>query len=106
MSQIAESTIPVGLHLIGSAITDAFEKTMVSRWLKEYEAHNAKKARRQKILAALAEGYDTVTEIAAHTEISQASVRRNLDQFVLQKRVRVLKTKNPNNRIELRYELS
>jgi DNA-binding IclR family transcriptional regulator len=62
--------------------------------------------RRAKIIEAISEGYDTAAEISAHTGISDASVRRILIQLISQNRVRSAKTKNTNNRIELRFELA
>jgi Fic family protein len=105
MSELAQSSIPVGLHLIINSITDSFEKSMVARWRKEYENHNEKRVRRRKIMNAVAEGYDTLSEIVAETQIAPATARRIILELAAKNRIRPVRTKNTNNRIELRYEI-
>ncbi|HEX8289800.1 MAG TPA: helix-turn-helix domain-containing protein [Pyrinomonadaceae bacterium] len=106
MSEIAQNSIPVGLHLIINSLTDSYEKSMVNRWYKEYQTHQQKRTRRLQVLEAVEEGYDTLSEISAHTGIPQPTVRRIVEQFVAQKRINSMKAKNTNNRIEIRYELA
>ena len=105
-SLILDNTVAVGLAMISKTIEDATEKSMLARWRREYEAYRARKMRRKAILDAVSEGYDTAIEIAAHTNIPQASVRRILIELVSKNRLQSAKTKNTNNRIELRFELA
>lgn len=100
-----ESSIAIGLHLIANSISDGTEKSMIAPWRKEFETYNARRQRRNAVLEAVAEGYDTIDEIAAHTQIPHASVRRIAREFVLKKKIAEVKTKNSNNRIELRFEI-
>lgn len=102
----AENTIPVGLQMITATLNDLAEISMVKRWRREYEAYNARKKRREQVLAAIGEGYDVMSEIAAHTGIPAASVRRIIIELVGKNRLRSAKTKNSNNKIELRFELT
>lgn len=100
-----ESSIAIGLHLISNSISDGTEKSMIARWRKEFETYNARRQRRNAVLEAIREGYDTIDEIAAHTSIPSASVRRIAREFVEKKKIAEIKTKNSNNRIELRFEI-
>lgn len=98
--------LEIGLQLIGNSLTDKVEKSMVSRWMQEYAAYNERRARRQKVLAAIGEGYDTLSEIVAQTEIPQTTCRRIIIELISKNRVQSAKTKNVNDRIELRFELA
>ena len=97
-------TVAVGLHLIANSTSDSTELSMIARWRKEYDAYKTRKTRRRLVYEAIAEGYDTVAEISAHTRISQASVRRIIVELLSKNRIKSARTKNPNNRIELRFE--
>lgn len=78
---------------------------MVNRWLQEYEAHRERKMRPAKVFAAVADGYDLLTEIASETGIPQTSVHRILSELVERSKIRSVKVKNHNCKIELRYEI-
>jgi predicted HTH transcriptional regulator len=96
--------LEIGLQLINNSVSDPTEKSMLSRWLKEYSAYKSRSMRRVNILEAITEGYDTAAEIVAHTGISHSSVHRIINELISKKRIRSIKTKNPNNRLEFRYE--
>ena len=100
------NTISVGLTLIANSVNDTGEIAMLARWRREYDSFNARRARRQTILVAVRDGYDTLAEIVAHTGIPTATARRIVLELMAKKRIVCLKTKNANNRIELRYEIA
>lgn len=77
---------------------------MLNRWLKEYSAYKSRITRRTKILEAVREGYDVLSEISAETGIPPATARRIITELIAKNRIRSIKTKNPNNRLEFRYE--
>ena len=93
MNTVLTETVAVGLHLIANSTSDSTEKSMIARWRKEYDAYKARKTRRRLVFEAIAEGYDTVTEISSHTGISQASVRRIIVELISKNRVQSCKTK-------------
>ena len=91
--------------MIAKSIEDISEISMVGRWLKEYEAAAARKLRRKQVLAAIADGYDVLSEICAHTGIGSATARRIILDLVAKRKIKSAKIKNSNNRLELRFEL-
>lgn len=101
-----ENTIPVGLQMIAATLNDLAEISMVKRWCEEYERAAGRKISRQRVLAAVGEGYDTLPEIAAQTGIPPATARRIIIELVGKNRLRSARTKNTNNRIEVRFELA
>lgn len=74
----AENPISVGLLLLLNSASSRAEKLMIGRWSKEYTKLTSAKSRRQKILDAVREGYDTREEISAATGIHISTVRRIL----------------------------
>lgn len=101
----AENTITVGLSLIMNSVTLPSEKKLVTRWLNEYTRKSHQDRQKQKILAALADGYDTVEEIAEHTAISYSTARRILLEFIKHKKVRSDYLKRRSNRPDRIFSL-
>lgn len=102
---IAENSIPVGLQMIANSISEAADIKLVNRWIKEYQEHAMRDVRRRRILKAIGEGYDTLSEIISETQIPQTSAVRVLERLVKTKVLAATKEKNYNCRIETRYEL-
>ena len=78
MNLVAENTISVGLHLLLNSASSSAERLLIGRWRAEYEKLTSEKNRRQKILDAVRDGYDTRQEIEAATGIHVSTVRRIL----------------------------
>ena len=78
---------------------------MVARWIREYEIYSSRNRRREQILDALREGYDTVKELTSATGIPEASVRRLLERLIKSKHIQSSITKN-YKQIEYRYSLA
>jgi hypothetical protein len=100
-----ENTVSIGLLMIANSITDVSEIAMLRRWRKEYELLTARRSRPAKVLAAIGEGYDTLSEISFFTNIPAPSVHRILMKLVREKRLRSVRTKNQNKRREFRFEI-
>ena len=100
-----ESSIPVGLHLIANSLTEGTEKSMVARWLAEYKKYSSRHLRSKKVLEAVAEGYDTLSELCAQTGIPQTSCVRILEALTRSKKIKAQRVKSPSRRIEIRYEI-
>lgn len=100
-----DNTLGIGLFLISNSVTDSAEKAMLARWRKEYEAFQERNRKPKEVLAAILEGYDTISEISAHTNIPITTVHRIIKRFIHTKRLRSTNCRNHNDRIEKRLEL-
>jgi len=97
--------LKTGLTLIKNSLTDTAEIAMLNRWEKEYSAFNERRSRRQKILDAVAEGYDTLTEIVFSTGIPYVTAYRLIGKLVTEKKLKARYVTNLNSRKELKFEI-
>lgn len=104
-NELSENTLPIGLHLITNSVSDPTERAMVQRWRKEYELYANRRARANQILKAVAEGYDTISEIVFFTNIPSATCYRILKKLSREKKLKIIKTKNRNKRLEFRFSM-
>jgi hypothetical protein len=100
-----DTTLSIGLLMIQNSISESAEVAMLRRWRKEYDLYAARRKRPQEVLAAINEGYDTLTEISFYTRIPAPSVHRILMKFVREKKISAIRTKNQNKRREFRFGL-
>lgn len=87
-SNLQNTTLQVAtvLSLLLSSLPEASkEKRMVSVWQSEFDAHSRKSSRRETVIKAVVDGYDTLDEIAAHTQISRSTVYKIIKLLVKQK---------------------
>lgn len=103
---VAENTIPVGLHLMFNSVGSTAEKSMLTRWQKEWNAFNSKNERRSKILAAVENGYDSYKEIASETGIPEDTLRKLIPDLVRSRQIVERKIKPPDRKTEYRFELA
>lgn len=97
----AENNISVVLHLLLNSASSNAEKLMIGRWRAENAKLSSEKIRRQKILDAVRDGYDTRQEIAAATGIHISTVRRillELERLKLIESKHVKITRKPERR--------
>lgn len=87
---LVENAISVGLQLLLNSASSSAEKIMIRRWSKEHSKLISEKLRRQKVLVAVREGYDTREEISASTGIHISTVRRILLDL---ERLKLIETK-------------
>ena len=100
-----ENTLSIGLLMISNTLSDATEIAMVSRWRNEYNAVQERSRNRKQVLAAIGEGYDTVSEISFATGINITTLRRVISRLVESKKIRQTRVKNLNSKTELKFEL-
>lgn len=104
---IAENTVaPVLLRLIVTSTESPAERSMFSRWQAEYENMTSKTVRRQKILDAVRDGYDSFAEISNATGIPEPTVRKLIPRLVSSGSLISRKIKPPKQKPEYRFELA
>lgn len=97
----AADTISVGLHLLLNSASSNAERLMIGRWRAEHDKLTSEKIRRQRILDAVRDGYDTREEIGASTGIHISTVRRillDLERLKLIESKRVKINRKPERR--------
>lgn len=99
-----DNALSIGLLMISNTISDATEKAMVSRWRREYDALQERNRNRKQVLAAIAEGYDTISEISFITGINITTLRRVVNRLVESKKIRQTRIKNLKSKTELKFE--
>jgi hypothetical protein len=100
-----ENALSIGLLMLNNTITDGPEKAMLARWRREYEAYTDRNRKSKQVLAAIAEGYDTISEIAFVTRLNVTTLRRVTNRLIEKKKIRQRRIKNLNSKTELKFEL-
>jgi NAD(P)H-nitrite reductase large subunit len=88
-----------------SSLPQSKERAMVLRWKDEAELCVAKTEKRQKVLEAIGEGYDTLTEIMSETKMTKASCYKILRRLLRENCITKTIVQNSNKRTEFRFEL-
>lgn len=102
---VIDNALALGLEMISKTISDATEIAMVRRWRREYDAVQERTRNRKKVLWAIGEGYDTVSEISFATGINITTLRRVIARLVESKKIKQMRVRNLNSKTELKFEL-
>ena len=102
----AGAVIPAGLYMFANSVVCPTEKLMIARWTREYEKKQQKRARREAVLHAVGEGYDTLEEISFATNMSQSTVYRLTRRLIAEKKLVSRTVKNQNSQNELHFDLA
>lgn len=94
------------LQMLITSLEPSRERSMVLRWKEEADLYAARRENRQKVLAAIEDGYDTLAEIIAETGIKKMTCYKVLRRLAAENSIQKTKVQNSNNRLELRFELT
>jgi DNA-binding MarR family transcriptional regulator len=100
-----ENTLSIGLLMISNSLSDTSELAMLRRWRKEYDTFYARVRQTKQVLAAIGEGYDTVSEIVHFTGINITTVRRIINRLVSSKKIRQCRVRRVKNGHTLKFEI-
>lgn len=93
------------LNMLLSSLEPSRERAMVLRWKEEAESYSKRREQRLKVLKAIEDGYDTLTEIQAETSIPRSTCYKTLRRLLQDNSITKTWTKKPGSRDELRFEI-
>lgn len=87
------------------------ERSMVNRWQAEARTYTNRRENRLKILAAIRDGYDTLSEIKSHTQIPHSTcykiIRRLCEEdSIVKTRAQVKSSNSAGSHFEFRFALN